>query len=427
MRLSNNLMYQNNINKILDSQQSVANAQEQVTTGQKYLTTSEAPAAISQGMLYSNKIQTNEQYTKNIDQLTGRLETEETILQSMNTNIQQAQELAIQAGNGAYTQDDLESIAAELSEIQKTLVNLMNTRSEDGRFIFSGYQDSTQPYQFDSTTGEYTYNGDQGQHVITIAEGVSIKSSDNGFDTFEKSDARLDVTDNQATIPVTTPTNNITAGTVYVDGQTEFDKFHQANYNADPGTLATPVSPTANTFSVVTTAGATVNDPDTYEILQDGVPLTPPQTGEVNDNTIDFAGMKIEFEGAAPGQLDFTLEKPHKENVLNTLQSLITGLNDGTLENDDFQQVLADGVVQLQNASEQVVYTQASLGGRINAVESVSDSNLAQDIQNKSNLSDLVEVDMAEAISELTKQETALQASQATFGRLTSLSLFDYL
>ncbi len=35
MRLSNNLMYQNNINKILDSQQSVANAQEQVTTGKK--------------------------------------------------------------------------------------------------------------------------------------------------------------------------------------------------------------------------------------------------------------------------------------------------------------------------------------------------------------------------------------------------------
>ncbi|MCK8118392.1 flagellar hook-associated protein FlgL [Pseudoalteromonas sp. 2CM37A] len=425
MRLSNNLMYQNNINKILDNQQSVANAQEQVTTGKKYLTTSEAPAAISQGMLYSNKIQTNEQYTKNIDQLTGRLETEETILQSINTNIQQAQELAIQAGNGAYTQDDLESIAAELSEIQKTLVNLMNTRSEDGKFIFSGYQDSTQPYQFDSTTGEYTYNGDQGQHVITIAEGVSIKSSDNGFDTFEKSDARLDVTDNQATVPVTTPTNNITAGTVYVDGQTEFDKFHQANYNADPGTS---VSPTANTFSVVVrNVGATTNDPDTYEILQDGVPLTPPQTGEVNDNTIEFSGMKIQFEGSTPGQLDFTLEKPHKENVLNTLQSLITGLNDGTLEGDDFQQVLADGVVQLQNASEQVVYTQASLGGRMNAVDSVSDSNLAQDIQNKSNLSDLVEVDMAEAISELTKQETALQASQATFGRLTNLSLFDYL
>ncbi|KTF12809.1 flagellar hook-associated protein FlgL [Pseudoalteromonas sp. H103] len=417
MRLSNNLMYQNNINKILDNQQSVANAQEQVTTGEKYLTTSEAPAAISQGMLYSNKIQTNEQHSKNIDQLNGRLETEETILQSINTNIQQAQELTIQAGNGAYTQDDLESIAAELSEIQKTLVNLMNTRSEDGKFIFSGYQDSTQPYQFDSTAGEYTYNGDQGQHVITIAEGVSIKSSDNGFDTFEKTDARLNVASNTATV-----SGSITAASVYVDGQTEFDSFHQANYNADP-----TASATANTYSVLVSPGATADDPQTYEIYRDGAPLTPTVTGEVTDEPIDFAGMKIEFEGTAPGQLDFSLEKPGKENVLNTLQSLITGLNDGTLEGDDFQEVLADGLVQLQNASEQVVFTQASLGGRMNALERVSDSNLAQDIQNKSNLSDLVEVDMAEAISELTKQETALQASQATFGRLTNLSLFDYL
>jgi flagellar hook-associated protein 3 FlgL len=417
MRLSNNLMYQNNINKILDNQQSVANAQEQVTTGKKYLTTSEAPAAISQGMLYSNKIQTNEQYTKNINQLDNRLNTEEAVLSSITDAIQKAQTLTIQAGNGALNTSDKASIGKELEELQQTILSLMNTRSEDGKFIFSGYQDSTQPYQFDSTTGEYTYNGDQGQHVITIAEGVSIKSSDNGFDTFEKSDARLDVESNMATV-----SGSITAGTVYVDGQTEFDRFHQDNYNADPTAAAT-----ANTYNVVITPGATANDPDTYEILRDGVSLSPAQVGEITDEPIDFAGMKIEFEGAAPGQLDFTLEKPHKENVLNTLQSLITGLNDGTLENDDFQQVLADGVVQLQNASEQVVYTQASLGGRMNAVESVSDSNLAQDIQNKSNLSDLVEVDMAEAISELTKQETALQASQATFGRLTNLSLFDYL
>jgi len=417
MRLSNNLMYQNNINKILDNQQGVANAQERVTTGEKYLTTSEAPAAISQAMLYSNKIQTNEQYTKNIDQLNGRLETEESVLQSINSNIQQAQELTIQAGNGAYTKDDLKTFASELSGIQQTLANLMNTRSEDGKFIFSGYQDSTQPYQFDSAAGEYTYNGDQGQHQITIAEGVSIKASDNGFDTFEKTNARLNVESNTASV-----SGSITAASVYVDGQAEFDKFHQANYNADPTAPAT-----ANTYSVLVSPGATATDPQTYEIYRDGAALTPAVTGEVTDEPIDFAGMKIEFEGTAPGQLDFSLEKPGKENVLNTLQALITGLNDGTLEGDDFQQVLADGLVQLQNASEQVVFTQASLGGRMNALERVSDSNLALDIQNKSNRSNLVEVDMAEAISELTKQETALQASQATFGRLTNLSLFDYL
>ncbi|MBO7926713.1 flagellar hook-associated protein FlgL [Pseudoalteromonas sp. K222D] len=419
MRLSNNLMYQNNINKILQNQNGVANAQERVNTGQKYLSTSEAPADISQAMLYTNKIQSNEQYTKNINQLNGRLKTEESVLQGINESIQAAKDIALKAGNGAYSKDDLKSLASELTEIQKTLANLMNTRSEDGKYIFSGYQDSTQPYQFDAASGKYNYQGDQGQHKITIAEGVSIKSSDNGYDTFEKTNARLDVTFN------TGDATSTLTGSVYVEKQGVFDQFHKEQYNADPDPL---VSVTANTFNVVVTAGANPGDLDQYEILRDGVAQTPPVSGNVTDEPIEFAGMKIQLTGAAPGQqLDFSLEKPHKENVLNTLQGLITGLNNGTLAGDDFQQVLNDGVTQLQNASEQVVFTQASLGGRMNVLERVTDSNSALDIQNQSNRSSLLEVDMAAAISELTQQETALQASQATFGRLAKLSLFDYI
>ncbi len=295
----------------------------------------------------------------------------------------------------------------------------MNTRSEDGKYIFSGYQDSTQPYQFDAASGKYNYQGDQGQHKITIAEGVSIKSSDNGYDTFEKTNARLDVASN------TGDASSTLTGSVYVDKQGVFDQFHKEQYNADPDPL---VSATANTFNVVVTAGANPGDPQQYEIQRAGNPLNPPVTGAVQaGEPIEFAGMKIQLSGAAPGQLDFSLEPPHKENVLNTLQGLITGLNNGTLAGDDFQQVLNDGVTQLQNASEQVVFTQASLGGRMNVLERVTDSNSALDIQNQSNRSSLLEVDMAAAISELTQQETALQASQATFGRLAKLSLFDYI
>ncbi|MBT2150668.1 flagellar hook-associated protein FlgL [Pseudoalteromonas tetraodonis] len=418
MRLSNNLMYQNSINKILQNQNGVANAQERVNTKQKYLSTSEAPAAISQGMLYSNKIQTNEQYTKNINQLTGRLETEETILQSINTTIQAAHELTIRAGSGAMSDDDLKSIASELSELQKSLVSLMNSQSEDGKYIFSGYQDTTQTYSFNSNTGQYDYQGDQGQHSVTIAQGVNVKSSDNGFSAFEKVDARLNVTwDNTASA-----TGGVTSGTAYVKNQADFDKFHKANFDLDPTATAAD-----NSFQVEIVAGVNPGDSDTY-VINDGYgnPITPAVTGEYTGEPIEFAGMEFKLEGAAPGTFEFELEAPHKENVLNTMQNLITSLN-SSLAGDELNDALADGLDQLQNASEQVVFTQASLGARMNLVESVTDSNSAIDINNKSSKSNLVEVDMAEAISELTKQETALQASQATFGRLANLSLFDYL
>ncbi len=133
MRLSNNLMYQSQINKILDNQQGVAGALERANTGQKYLSTSENPAAISQGMLYTNKIETNEQLTKNIKQLNGRLSTEESILKGMNDTILEAQMLTIRAGNGSLGQSDFASVASELKELQKSLLNLMNSQSEGGK------------------------------------------------------------------------------------------------------------------------------------------------------------------------------------------------------------------------------------------------------------------------------------------------------
>ena len=417
MRLSNNLLYQNSVNKMLDGQQGVANAQERVATGKKYLSTAESPSAYSQAALFTNKIQTNEQYTKNINQLNNRLNTEEVVLNSITDAIQKAQTLTIQAGNGALNANDKASIGKELEELQQTILSLMNTRSEDGKYIFSGYQDTTQPYQFDPSSGKYNYNGDQGQLRITIAEGVSIKSSDNGFNTFEMVNARLNVESNTAVT-----TGAITAS-VFVDSQAEFDDFHQQNYNYDPSASAS-----ANTYTVRVTAGATAGDPDEYEILRDGAALTPAQTGTVSESgQINFAGLNIEYSGAAPGDIDFTLEKPQKENVLNTLESLIQGLNDSTSDNREYQQMLSDATTQLSNANEQVVFTQSSLGGRMNAVSAISASNKASDIQNQASRANLVEVDMAEAISELTKQETALQASQATFGRLANLSLFDYL
>ena len=42
-------------------------------------------------------------------------------------------------------------------------------------------------------------------------------------------------------------------------------------------------------------------------------------------------------------------------------------------------------------------------------------------------LSDLKDLDYAEAVSRLTLQQTGLQAAQASYARLSQLSLFDYL
>ncbi|MFY8272925.1 flagellar hook-associated protein FlgL [Pseudoalteromonas sp. SSDWG2] len=414
MRLSNNQIFQKGLNSILESQSKVSRAQEQINSQRKVLTASDDPSAITRAILYGDAIETNEQLTKNLNLLTSRLETEESVLSNIKDSIQRAHTLTIQAGDGALSEQDREGLAQELKALQANILDLMNAKSEDGKFIFSGYQDNNQTYQFDSATGRYVYGGDQGQHAVTVAQGVSIKSSDNGFDVFEKVPARLNITSNTATTA-----GGVTAATAYIKEQNAFNQFHQQFYNSDPAAPAT-----ANTMTVDIAAGA----PATYQVLQDGVPVVPAITGTYTPGQpIKLGGMEIKLQGAVPGQVSFDLARPERENVLNTLEDLIAGVTTKGLSDDDYQQVLADGLVQLSNALNQVSLTQAGLGGRLNTAQRIQISNADVDINNKSARADLVEVDMAEAVTELTRQETALQASQATFNRLSNLSLFDYL
>lgn len=410
MRLSNNLMFQNSINTILDNQQNVNKAQQQVNTQKRVLSASDDPAATARALLYTDRIQANEQYGKNITMLTSRLTTQESVLDNIKGSLEKAHTLTIQAGNGAYSAIDREGIAEEIKAIQSGVLDLMNAKTEDGKYIFSGYQDNTQTYSLNTSNGKYEYGGDQGQHKIKVAAGVDIKSSDNGFDVFENVEARLNVVSNDGVV-----SGGITSAKVYVSEQGLFDSFHKTNYNADPSAVAG-----ANTFNIVTTAGT----PNAYQIEQGGTVI---ETGTFEGSQIKFAGMEVDISPTATGQVDFTLEAPQKENVLNTLTDLIAGLTDPSLSQQDYDQVLADAMTQLDNGKNKVSLTQAGLGGRLNTAEKITQSNSDLDVNNKASRADLVELDMAEAITELTKQETSLQASQATFGRLANLSLFDYL
>ncbi len=407
MRLSNNIIYQNNINKILDNQQKVSIAQEKVATQTRILAPSDDPAASAQALLFSERININEQYQKNNGYLMSRLQTEESVLQNIKASLQRANTLTIQAGNGALTAQDRATIAEEMKSIQATLYDLMNTKSEDGKFIFSGYQDNNQTYSFDSSTGRYVYNGDQGNHEMKLAVGVTVRSSDNGNDAFENVDARLNVAANTVT-----PGGGVTSGNVYVQEQARFDAFHKANYDA--------LVPGNNNLQVNLTPGA----PDTYTITLAGNTLA---SGNYTGDAIRFEGMEIGLQGTAPGFAAFSLAPPEKKNMLNTLEDLIAGLNDPSLSNQDYKEELADGITGFTNALNRVSITQAGVGGRLNVTQRIFDATSDININHKESKANLVELDMAEAVTELTKEETALQASQATFGRLAQLSLFDYI
>jgi flagellar hook-associated protein 3 FlgL len=140
-----------------------------------------------------------------------------------------------------------------------------------------------------------------------------------------------------------------------------------------------------------------------------------------------FEGLQFNLSGTTGNTVDFQLDTPQKKNLAETLNDFFESLNDTSLSNSQFQEAIADGLVGLDNGLRAVNDATAALGGRVNVAESVYESNLDLEIANKSARSVIEDVDYAEAVSELSKQETALQAAQATFSRVTGLSLFDFI
>jgi len=121
------------------------------------------------------------------------------------------------------------------------------------------------------------------------------------------------------------------------------------------------------------------------------------------------------------------LQQPEKKNLAQTLDDLFVALNDTNISDGAYVEAIDNALIGIDNGFDSVSNANAAIGGRLNVAESIEQSNLDLEIANKEARSEIEDVDYAEAVSELSKQETSLQAAQATFSRVTQLSLFDFI
>jgi flagellar hook-associated protein 3 FlgL len=404
MRLSSNQIFKQGVDSILDTQERLTKAQDRLTNQTRLLTPSDDPAATAQVMRLNEKIELTKQYETNASILTNHLNTEEVALESMKVAMNRVKVLAIQAGSGSLSDSDRKGISFEIDNIKGEIFDLMNTRNASGDFIFAGFQSSVQPFVFNSTTGKYDYKGDEGELKLQVSSSVTLSAGDNGKKLFEDVDARLIA-------------NNLTAtsgtATATVESQASYDAFHTANFD--------PVTPANNTYRVI------VNGAGNYDVQN--AAGTSLQTGAYDPvGGIDFQGLNIGSTGMTlPGTVTFDLSTPEKKNILTTLHEFQNALGTGGGYTPALHASIKDTLTQIENAAGQVAVVQASLGGRLNVTDRILDSNIEINHANQKTRSDLAEIDYAEAVTDLMKEESALEAAQATFGRVSRLSLFDFI
>lgn len=114
-------------------------------------------------------------------------------------------------------------------------------------------------------------------------------------------------------------------------------------------------------------------------------------------------------------------------NALEALGELARGLEDPTAVPGGIAMVVSTALDKLDVGQEDLLRARAQIGSQMTETATLRNIGSDRDIQYASTLSDLQDLDYAEAISRLTRQQTSLEAAQQSFMRLSGLSLFNYL
>ncbi len=130
-----------------------------------------------------------------------------------------------------------------------------------------------------------------------------------------------------------------------------------------------------------------------------------------------------------PGD-SFFVESSDKQGLLTTLSRFSDAMK--SVENTPeskaiLAKLVAKTLTNLENSVTSLVAVQSEVGARLNTLESSKDLNLDVTLFSKTVLSDMQDLDYADASIQLSMQSFVLSASQQSFAKVSQLSLFTYL
>jgi flagellar hook-associated protein 3 FlgL len=109
------------------------------------------------------------------------------------------------------------------------------------------------------------------------------------------------------------------------------------------------------------------------------------------------------------------------DSVFNTLLRLKTALQ----QNDTGE--IGRSLERLDTDISRVTFARSEIGSRLQSLETINSKLQDEDVQLKSALSDDMDVDLVEAISNMTARQYAFQASLQTAASVLNLSLLDFI
>ncbi len=398
MRIATIQTYQQGIEAFSRQQSKLATLQQQISTGVRLTKPSDDPAASSRVLELQQSLSLTMQYQVNISTAETQIKYSEGAMNSVENVAHRLRELAIQGNNFGLDSIARGAIGAELEQILEELVSIGNTRDANGDFLFAGYQNINEPFSMNLTgsINHVTYNGDEGQRFLQISESRQIAIDNPGSEIFLRLPSTTAL--NEVGAPTNTG-NGIIAPANVVDASIYTPGNYEIRFTA-PGVY--------DVFDV--TAGANIVTGATY----------------VDSADISFQGIRTSITGVPAAGDVFTVSPGQFKDIFESVQVFINTMNEVTTSTQ--REANMNGfLTDLDVFLDRILDLHTTVGGRLNALEGQKETNEANIINTQSAISSLRDTDLADAVSQLTLEQTTLDAAQAVFARITSSSLFNFL
>lgn len=169
----------------------VAKLMEQLSTQKRVNVPSDDPVAASRLVQLSREQSAIKQYQSNITSLSGALSVQESHITAMSNQVLAVSDKLKLANNSTLSQQDLASYGAELGSMLDSLVASMNSKNENGSYLFSGTKTNTKAVEL--VDGQYVYGGNDNSRETIVANGVAITENTNVAQAFSGSGNDLEM------------------------------------------------------------------------------------------------------------------------------------------------------------------------------------------------------------------------------------------
>jgi flagellar hook-associated protein 3 FlgL len=376
----------------LDS--ALSQTQSELSTGLKLQNASDNPVAMVEVNQLNAALSGSQQQVTNGNAVTSALQLEQNSLTNATNALQSARDLAVEGNNTDLTLSDRQALAAQLQQLQQTLLSAANSQDANGDYLFGGTANTAPP--FVQTGSSVSYQGSGQVNQVQIGPDQSVSVGDTGSSVFM----------------------NLAAGNGTFT--TSVGSGNTGNASIDPGSVTDPAAWVPDVYTL------TFSSATQYQVTNSAGTVVGAGS-YTSGNAISFNGAQVTVSGTPAAGDTFTIAPAGKASVFSTLSGLITTLNSSTLSNAQITTQIGGAIGQIDTALNNLDNVQAAVGGRLNAVTAAGSSAQTSQTNLQTSISQLSNVDYAQAVTQLSSQELALQAAQESYASIAHLSLFNYL